>query len=171
MACVPILRRFFLLFRTSAVAAAGPLVAFTRATVVVLRVASLDILGCMLVSVNDNEWWLRRGIRFGTLLSYLFQFEQAESLDSAVFVHGLWYACSGFTVVVPFFSYHEGLSHGAEVGVGLMSEGDRRGLGMQVQMGCSKRYELPGARLFDLAVGWYGGHVVGSHRPSGYVGV
>jgi hypothetical protein len=30
MACAPILRRFFLLFRASAIAAAGPLVAFTR---------------------------------------------------------------------------------------------------------------------------------------------
>ncbi len=51
-------------------------------------------------------------------------------------------------LVAASLSYREGLSHAAEVGVGLVSEGVRRGLGMQVQRGCSARCSHPGARLF-----------------------
>lgn len=59
MTCIHILRRLILFVHASAVATAGPLVATTRAAVIVLGAASLetvsvDILGLVLVSVSGG---------------------------------------------------------------------------------------------------------------------
>ena len=79
--CVHILSRLFLFFRASVAAAAGPLVAATRATVVVLGLVPseyvfVDIFSCMLVSVNGslNEKYGLNKVWPRTLFSYLFYF-------------------------------------------------------------------------------------------------